>query len=221
MSKIWDLLLSMKSGCVGDMLNVKQVMKHISSIVVSRKCQGRWKVDRCFRIYLLQLLPQVFTFTPICYIVTLLSHYSVHPVDMAICVQSFTINHFTSSIITMSKPAYFAIAEYSPPKSAIIFAHCLLEYFMWVSMCSIVKLTLTLSHRYYCQAQDIVRSATDAVLETLKTGDIESFRCKSIEELICAISSKQFSRLFNLSICQRDLPTTWLKTIPGAQGHRD
>lgn len=40
---------------------------------------------------------------------------------MAIHIQSFTINHFPSLMIAMSKPAYLAIKEYSPSKPVIIF----------------------------------------------------------------------------------------------------
>ncbi len=36
-------------------------------------------------------------------------------------VQSFTINHFPSLMIAMSKPAYLAIKEYSPTKPVVIF----------------------------------------------------------------------------------------------------
>ncbi|KAF8970308.1 Sec63-domain-containing protein [Flammula alnicola] len=46
---------------------------------------------------------------------------SARPLDMAIHIQSFTINHFPSLMIAMSKPAYLAIKEYSPSKSVIIF----------------------------------------------------------------------------------------------------
>jgi pre-mRNA-splicing helicase BRR2 len=40
---------------------------------------------------------------------------------MDIHLQSFTIPHFPSLMIAMSKPAYLAIAEYSPTKPVIIF----------------------------------------------------------------------------------------------------
>lgn len=40
---------------------------------------------------------------------------------MAIHIQSFTINHFPSLMIAMSKPAYLAIKEYSASKPVIIF----------------------------------------------------------------------------------------------------
>jgi len=40
--------------------------------------------------------------------------------DMAIHIQSFTISHFPSLMITMSKPAYLAIKEHSPTKPAVI-----------------------------------------------------------------------------------------------------
>lgn len=47
--------------------------------------------------------------------------YSARPLDMDIHLQSFTIPHFPSLMIAMSKPAYLAIVEYSPTKPAIIF----------------------------------------------------------------------------------------------------
>ena len=40
---------------------------------------------------------------------------------MDIHLQSFTIPHFPSLMIAMSKPAYLAILEYSPAKPVIIF----------------------------------------------------------------------------------------------------
>lgn len=40
---------------------------------------------------------------------------------MDIHLQSFTIPHFPSLMIAMSKPAYLAIVEYSPTKPVIIF----------------------------------------------------------------------------------------------------
>jgi pre-mRNA-splicing helicase BRR2 len=40
---------------------------------------------------------------------------------MEIHIQSFTIPHFPSLMIAMSKPAYLAILEYSPSKPVIIF----------------------------------------------------------------------------------------------------
>lgn len=40
---------------------------------------------------------------------------------MAIHIQSFSIPHFPSLMIAMSKPAYLAIREYSPSKPVIIF----------------------------------------------------------------------------------------------------
>jgi pre-mRNA-splicing helicase BRR2 len=40
---------------------------------------------------------------------------------MDIHLQSFTIPHFPSLMIAMSKPAYLAIMEYSPTKPVIIF----------------------------------------------------------------------------------------------------
>jgi pre-mRNA-splicing helicase BRR2 len=40
---------------------------------------------------------------------------------MSIHLQSFTIPHFPSLVILMSKPAYFAIVEYSPTKPVVVF----------------------------------------------------------------------------------------------------
>lgn len=40
---------------------------------------------------------------------------------MDIHLQSFTISHFPSLMIAMAKPAYLAIAEYSPNKPVIVF----------------------------------------------------------------------------------------------------
>ncbi|KAF7294831.1 putative ATP dependent RNA helicase [Mycena indigotica] len=46
---------------------------------------------------------------------------SARPLDMDIHIQSFTIPHFPSLMIAMSKPAYLAIVEYSPTKPVIVF----------------------------------------------------------------------------------------------------
>lgn len=46
---------------------------------------------------------------------------SARPLDMAIHIQSFTIPHFPSLMIAMSKPAYLAIREHSPTKPVIVF----------------------------------------------------------------------------------------------------
>ncbi|KAI0062804.1 Sec63-domain-containing protein [Artomyces pyxidatus] len=46
---------------------------------------------------------------------------SARPLDMDIHLQSFTIPHFPSLMIAMSKPAYLAISEYAPTKPVIIF----------------------------------------------------------------------------------------------------
>ncbi|KAI0258389.1 Sec63-domain-containing protein [Gloeopeniophorella convolvens] len=46
---------------------------------------------------------------------------SARPLDMDIHLQSFSIPHFPSLMIAMSKPAYLAITEYSPTKPVIIF----------------------------------------------------------------------------------------------------
>lgn len=51
----------------------------------------------------------------------LICYCSARPLDMVIHIQSFTINHFPSLMIAMSKPAYIAIKEYSPSKPVIIF----------------------------------------------------------------------------------------------------
>ncbi|KAK7461038.1 Pre-mRNA-splicing helicase BRR2 [Stygiomarasmius scandens] len=46
---------------------------------------------------------------------------SARPLDMDIHLQSFSIPHFPSLMIAMSKPAYLAITEYAPTKPTIIF----------------------------------------------------------------------------------------------------
>ncbi|CAK5277379.1 unnamed protein product [Mycena citricolor] len=46
---------------------------------------------------------------------------SARPLDMDIHLQSFTIPHFPSLMIAMSKPAYLAIVEHSPFKPVIVF----------------------------------------------------------------------------------------------------
>ena len=47
--------------------------------------------------------------------------YSARPLNMEIHIQSFTIPHFPSLMIAMSKPAYLAILEYSPTKPVLVF----------------------------------------------------------------------------------------------------
>ncbi|KAF7771727.1 hypothetical protein Agabi119p4_6038 [Agaricus bisporus var. burnettii] len=46
---------------------------------------------------------------------------NARPLNMEIHIQSFTIPHFPSLMIAMSKPAYLAILEYSPSKPVIVF----------------------------------------------------------------------------------------------------
>ncbi|KAF9487720.1 Sec63-domain-containing protein [Pleurotus eryngii] len=46
---------------------------------------------------------------------------SARPLDMDIHLQSFSIPHFPSLMIAMSKPAYLAIVEHSPTKPVIVF----------------------------------------------------------------------------------------------------
>jgi pre-mRNA-splicing helicase BRR2 len=46
---------------------------------------------------------------------------SARPLDMDIHLQSFTIPHFPSLMIAMSKPAYLAIVEHAPTKPVIVF----------------------------------------------------------------------------------------------------
>jgi pre-mRNA-splicing helicase BRR2 len=46
---------------------------------------------------------------------------SVRPLDLDVHLQSFSIPHFPSLMISMSKPAYLAILEYAPTKPVIIF----------------------------------------------------------------------------------------------------
>lgn len=48
--------------------------------------------------------------------------FSARPLDLDIHLQSFSIPHFPSLMIAMSKPAYISIKEYSPTKPVIIFA---------------------------------------------------------------------------------------------------
>jgi pre-mRNA-splicing helicase BRR2 len=45
----------------------------------------------------------------------------VRPLDLDIHLQSFSIPHFPSLMIAMSKPAYLSIVEHSPTKPVIIF----------------------------------------------------------------------------------------------------
>ena len=47
--------------------------------------------------------------------------FSSRPLDMDIHLQSFTIPHYPSLMIAMSKPAYLAIVEYAPTKPVIVF----------------------------------------------------------------------------------------------------
>lgn len=70
----------------------------------------------------------IFNFSPrydissFCILVHLLTRiYSACPLDMDIHLQSFTIPHFPSLMIAMSKPAYLAIVEYSPTKPVVVF----------------------------------------------------------------------------------------------------
>ena len=46
---------------------------------------------------------------------------SVRPLDLDVHLQSFSIPHFPSLMISMSKPAYLAVLEYSPTKPVIVF----------------------------------------------------------------------------------------------------
>jgi hypothetical protein len=46
---------------------------------------------------------------------------SARPLDMDIHLQSYSIPHFPSLMIAMSKPAYLAVTEYSPTKPVIVF----------------------------------------------------------------------------------------------------
>src|ERR1700742_4133947 len=58
---------------------------------------------------------------PYCYCLSDYPNFSVRPLNMDIHLQSFTISHFPSLMIAMAKPAYLAIAEFSPHKPVIIF----------------------------------------------------------------------------------------------------
>jgi hypothetical protein len=190
---------------------------------------------------------------------------------MAIHIQSFTIPHFPSLMIAMSKPAYLAIREHSPTKPIIIFVssrrqcrltvddlltHCSADdkpdLFLNIELIDLQPhldhindkgLVETLKHGigYYHealdiievtqhiegltyrprtvetrevyqlilssvhtalgdQAQDIVHSAADAVLETLKNDNLKDFdKKKEIEEVIGNISNEQLSQLITLS----------------------
>jgi len=79
-------------------------------------------VDRCIVAYYLQLLTKV-SIPPEnrLLLFLILVYSSARPLDMDIHMQSFSIPHFPSLMIAMSKPAYLAIAEYSPAKPVIIF----------------------------------------------------------------------------------------------------
>jgi len=55
------------------------------------------------------------------YLLIVFEFFSARPLDMAIHTQSFTINHFPSLMIAMSKPAYLAIKEHSSTKPVVIF----------------------------------------------------------------------------------------------------
>ena len=57
----------------------------------------------------------------LCLSLLTLAYSSARPLDMDIHIQSFSIPHFPSLMIAMSKPAYLAIAEYSQTKPVIIF----------------------------------------------------------------------------------------------------
>lgn len=47
--------------------------------------------------------------------------FSSRPLDMDIHLQSFTIPHYPSLMIAMSKPAYLAVVEYAPTKPVVVF----------------------------------------------------------------------------------------------------
>ena len=55
------------------------------------------------------------------FLFTVFAFFSGRPLDMATRIQPFTISHFPSLMIAMSKPAYLAIKEHSPTKPAVIF----------------------------------------------------------------------------------------------------
>jgi len=80
-------------------------------------------VDGCFGAHNLQLFTKVDQQYPISFgsIFILFKFFSARPLDMAIHIQSFTINHFPSLMIAMSKLAYLAIKEHSPTKPVVIF----------------------------------------------------------------------------------------------------
>lgn len=64
---------------------------------------------------------QLFSPRPLVLFLTLRLYFSARPLDMDIHIQSFSISHFPSLMISMSKLVYLAIAEYSPTKPVIIF----------------------------------------------------------------------------------------------------
>jgi pre-mRNA-splicing helicase BRR2 len=77
-------------------------------------------VDRSTITCNFQFLAKV-NMSTITYLQLLTGCSSARPLDMDIHLQSFTIPHFLSLMIVMSKPAYLAIAEYSPTKPVVIF----------------------------------------------------------------------------------------------------
>jgi len=82
------------------------------------------RVDWCFVTYSLQLPTKVsFPLRGLWFVflTLILIFSSARPLDMDIHIQSFSIPHFPSLMIAMSKPAYLAIAEYSSTKPVIIF----------------------------------------------------------------------------------------------------
>jgi pre-mRNA-splicing helicase BRR2 len=66
---------------------------------------------------------------------------------------------------------------------------------------TVYELMLGMVHRALGdQAQDVVRSAADTILETLKTEGLKDFdKKKEVEEILGSMSSEDFSQLLNLS----------------------
>ena len=69
---------------------------------------------------------------------------SARPLDMDIHLQSFSIPHFPSLMIAMSKPAYLAISEYSPVKPVVIFVpsrkQCAMTTFSFMPLPTIMRI---------------------------------------------------------------------------------
>ena len=87
---------------------------------ITRKCLRSRRVDRRSIACYFQLLAKVSKLGGVGLFIT---HDSIssRPLDMDIHLQSFTIPHYPSLMIAMSKPAYLTIVEYAPTRPVIIF----------------------------------------------------------------------------------------------------